>query len=344
MFEFKFLIVLGYFTDYVRNMGKVYEKKNLKAVGSFPKNNTIVKRSTSYFHNITIKKTVTMENFKNKSKSKNQPIPNPKLVVNTDVIEIDDDSLIINTSSRKTNVSNTVDNITVIDITDVSDRVYDSCETKPNKINTQDIKCDDIIDITGNTVKNPVNDVETEFDSSNDDIIDITNTSYKKNVHKIRKSVSSESSTVESESNDDVQIISCTTDEPTDPIIISDDSEEDTPQYQPTIKKTNQFLSLKKHKHSSSKSSPTHSTNTLKRKYNSPLHKRKKALTGENESGLNLGAFVIDKQRISHNLPDSNATEFRAATNQPSSSSMVTKKASKKLRPIIIDGLNIGHK
>jgi len=90
-------------------------------------------------------------------------------------------------------------------------------------------------------------------------------------------------------------------------------------------------------------------TGTIKSSYNSPLRNRKRKweeanITRFNYLGDNLGGFIIDKQKMSSNSQNFIALDKKPVKKfkQHVSSTGTTSNTNKKLRPIIIDGLNIG--
>ncbi|VVC43700.1 Ribonuclease Zc3h12a-like, NYN domain [Cinara cedri] len=291
-------------------MGKVGKKKNLKTVSFLKKNNSSRKqkkrRSKTFNRKNSVKKRVVMKAIKNShnKKYKKKPIPNTNLNIDTEVIEIEDNSICVDTSSEISVIPNN-NNTTIIDITDISDEVYD-CHRIPSKIKTQNIKCDDVIDITDTTIN--------------------------ENSQSIIECISSD--------DNDTETLECL--KPTSVenkhihlITISDDSDEEKIEQQPTIIKPTQFVSIKK-----SLESATDPINKLKKKYISPLPLRNRKKTKINEDlNFNFGAFIIDKQRIPDQLQNYIQIEKKR---QPSLKKINL--ANRKLRPIAIDGLNIGYK
>lgn len=221
-------------------------------------------------------------------------------------------------------------------------------ETKvaSSTVAASNLTSNEIIDITNssfvdNIHKNPktICSKETNSDIENE-IIDITETTY----------VNREDTTVffnETNSYDDVQFISHITNvqnKSIEIVTISDDSDEENTPNQQLNEKPIGLISIKENLGISD-----HPVNTLKRKYNSPLRHRKKTLRDDvnNKPDFllhNLGAFIIDKQRIPRQPQHVNELKINDTVPwQHIPSSSTTSVANLKLRPIIIDGLNIGH-
>lgn len=220
-------------------------------------------------------------------------------------------------------VSSKVSNITNDEIIDITDITTDSItlensQTVDHKKRGLNIDHDEIIDITDTTITSNANegDVPKQF-PRNTILID----------------------------DDDVQII----DDPTlgqnksiELITISDESDEENTSNEQLIIKPSRLKSVHERL-----GIPT--TSTIKSSYNSPLRNRKRKWEEENITKFNylsdnLGGFIIDKQKMS-----SNSQNFIALNKKPVkivkphvSSKGTTSNTNRKLRPIIIDGLNIG--
>lgn len=219
-------------------------------------------------------------------------------------------------------------------------------ETVPSTITTSNVENCYVIDITDTTVDDDDDDDDKKIKTlpskttvsniENNDIIDITD---EKNSEPIKHRPIP--------SNNDVQFISSTNPKPEqiELITISDSSDEENIPLKKQIREPIEYKSIKV----PSKVSNC-STDTRKRKYYSPLHNRKRTKIDENEfkyvlpSNL-VGSFIIDKNQMdlcSQNFQNGEykTTEF---FDQHKPSSNIASMANKKLRPIIIDGLNIGH-
>lgn len=265
--------------------------------------------------------TKVIEESKKKIKSIKQTIlkDNSTEIINNDLLNIttaiviEDDNTVETVPSTIT--ASNVENCYVIDITDTT---VDDDDDNDKKIKALPSKT---------TVSN----------IENNDIIDITDEKNSKTIN--HRPISS---------NNDVQFISCSTNAKPNQIeliTISDSSDEENIPLKKHIRKPIEYKSIKMHLEVSNRS-----TDTRKRKYNSPLHNRKRTKVDENAfkyvlpSNL-VGSFIIDKNQMdlcSQNFQNDEykTTEF---SHQHKPSSNITSMAHKKLRPIIIDGLNIGH-
>lgn len=228
-------------------------------------------------------------------------------------------------------------------VRNIQTMVASSTETVSNYTSNEIIDITNSSSIIDNTHKNSKTVFSKEANSEiENEIIDISETTY----------VNSENTSTaffnETDSFDDVQFISHTTNIQNKPMIevvtISDDSDEENTPNKQLNEKPISFTSTKENLHISD-----HSKNKLKRSYNSPLRYRKKTLRDDmnNKPDFlphNLGAFIIDKQKISYQ--PQNVNEFKNNDTvpwQPKPSSSTIPRTNLKLRPIIIDGLNIGH-
>ncbi|XP_060859088.1 probable ribonuclease ZC3H12C [Metopolophium dirhodum] len=226
-----------------------------------------------------------------------------------------------------------------------------SIKTVSSKVTVPNITNDEIIDITGgdSSFENSptINHKKTALNINNDEIIDITNITITSNTQEdVHKQFSSDTILFDDDDdNDDVQIIdvpTCVQNKSIELVTILDDSDEENTSNQEPVKKPNSFKSVHKRL-----GIPT--TGTVKSSYNSPLRNRKRKLEEEyitkpNSLGDNLGGFIIDTQKMS-----SNSQNFIALSKKPVkkfkpqvSSTSTTSRTKRKLRPIIIDGLNIG--
>lgn len=104
----------------------------------------------------------------------------------------------------------------------------------------------------------------------------------------------------------------------TETIIISDSSDDENTPNQQTNEKP--IDTIKKYRNTSARP-----INTLKRQYKSCLNNCNKRFRGDNMPPYNFGPFILDRQRVVQQYKHS------------------TSRLKKKLRPIIIDGLNIGY-
>lgn len=330
-------------------MGRVQRKKvkNVQTKNKMSMNSHSLSDVIS--SNIKVKRKI-----KRKSKTSNRISINntPNTVLNSsdtiETIEIIDNSFVIDklgnikTKSSKVTMPNiTNHNLHITDTTDThnKDKNFQTLSTKET---VPFIENHDIIDITDTTFNynegensQSVSSKDTVTCIASDGVIDITNTTIYSNEKSLFDSP-----------YDDVQIISYTDkNKPIEYITISDDSDEEITQQ--TIGNSIKSIPIKE---------PIGiPTQTLKRKYNSPLHKNKKMLGEKNISSNNIlscnfNAFVIDKQSIPQHLLQNNSQFKRTNTmiykqqqNKSASISNTAILAKKQLRPIIIDGLNIGH-
>lgn len=227
-----------------------------------------------------------------------------------------------------------------------------SINTVSSKVTVPNITDDEIIDITnitgGDTTfeKSTVNHKKIALNINNDEIIDITDITITSNTHEdVRKQFSNDPILFnDDDDNDDVQIIddpTCDQNKSIELITISDDSDEENTLIKESVVKPSNFKSVHERL-----GIPT--TSTVKNSYISPLRNRKRKwveenITKFNSLGDNLGGFVIDKQKIS-NSPNFITLEKKPVKKfKPHvSSTGTTSRTNRKLRPIIIDGLNIG--
>jgi len=260
---------------------------------------------------------------KNILKTVAMDIDEPNVSVD-DVIEDDNDNSLptdevksLKKGSSKVTVPNII-NDEIIDITNITAETItlENSQTEDRKKTALNICYDEIIDITDITITdNKFEDVPKQF--SNDTILF-------------------------DDDDDDVQIIDIPThnkNKAIELITISDDSDEEKTLNQPSIEKPNSLKSVHERLGIAT-------TGTIKSSsYNSPLRNRKRKWEEENITKFNnLGGFVIDKQKISSNSQNFITLETKPVkVFKPHVSSTVTSsKANRKLRPIIIDGLNIG--
>ncbi|XP_060861544.1 uncharacterized protein LOC132938625 [Metopolophium dirhodum] len=219
------------------------------------------------------------------------------------------------------------------------------------KVTVPNITNDEIIDITNitggdSTFENSptVSHKKTALNINNDEIIDITDITITSNTHEdVHKQFSSD--TLLFDVDDDVQIIdvpTCVQNKSIELITISDDSDEENTSNQESVEKPNSFKSVHERL-----GIPT--TSTVKSSYNSPLRNRKRKWEEENINkfislGDNLGGFIIDTQKISPNSQNFITLKKKPVKKfKPHVSSIsTTSRTNRKLRPIIIDGLNIG--
>uniref|UniRef100_A0A2S2Q0B9 Putative ribonuclease ZC3H12D n=1 Tax=Sipha flava TaxID=143950 RepID=A0A2S2Q0B9_9HEMI len=204
----------------------------------------------------------------------------------------------------------------------------------------------DVIDITNSTIydSNYENSKKINLNLENDGIIDLTDTTIiSNNVNEHVNSLQSKCMLSINDDDDDIQIIEHNPIE----IIISDDSDDDENIIHLTsVKKPIGLKSIEKHL-----SIPNSSKGIMKKKYNSPLRNRKhlKGKSSDNHLPINLGAFIIDKQRISNYSKKCDSYQFKSTVNVPSMPQLqkpspdTTFTVARQLRPIVIDGLNIGH-
>lgn len=246
----------------------------------------------------------------------------------------------LNKSIKMDSSKVTVPNITnhevidIIDITNISahDTPFENFQTVDHRKTALNINNDDIIDITDITItSNKYEDVPRQFSSdtilSDDDDVQIIDGS----MHVQNKSI--------------------------ELITISDDSDEENTSNQQSIENPNSFKSVHE-RLGISKTGPS--------SYNSPLRNRKRKWEEENIIkldclGKNLGLFVIDKQKMSAHTKNhkrfTHTQNFQMLEQKKStmleqravkiskpliSSTVTTSSTNRKLRPIIIDGLNIG--
>uniref|UniRef100_A0A2S2N901 Putative ribonuclease ZC3H12D n=1 Tax=Schizaphis graminum TaxID=13262 RepID=A0A2S2N901_SCHGA len=235
--------------------------------------------------------------------------------------------------------------------------ILKSTKTVSSKVTNPDIISDEIIDITNITDENiaiqnfqTVDRKKTTLNIDNDGIIDITDITITSDKYEnVPKQFSSDTILSDDDDNDDsddddVQIIDVTNRGSIELITISDDSDEEHTSNQNSIENPISIKPVDKCLNISTKG-------IVKSSYNSPLRNRKRRWDEENITRLdnNLGAFVIDKQKISNNkqnLPQNFITLEQKAVkiSKPHvSSTITTSSANRKLRPIVIDGLNIGH-
>lgn len=291
----------------------------------------------------------------NKNKQKKRILktkkPNENVMSTIEPLQIEKNSISsktsdnMNTDSSEITVSN-ISNNSIIDITDTT--INGNENENYQKVSTSNIKEDEIIDITDITLVDSIEYKKVVISNTeNCEVIDITDTTLiNTNNHQ---------NFLSELSDDDIQFISHTSNQPVEIVTISDDSdEEETPNVKSVLKPIDcvPIKELKKVPIHERLGIP-HSTNLLKRSYCSPLRHHKKMLKDDNASGENclldnLGPFVIDKQRISHNShrrfePNSTASFSQQYIPKQKPSSAPTVNADRKLRPIIIDGLNIGH-
>lgn len=263
-------------------------------------------------------------------------------------IEMNDNSIVDKLGNIKSESSlkkpNMTTNHAIIDIIDTTNDVNkdENFQTVSPKKVVPSIQNVDITDITDPTFNDEdgqsqsISSKDTTINTESDNIINITDTSINQNEKSLSESSSSTTS-----SYDDVQIISfASKSKPIECITISDDSDEEI--VQQSIEKpiastsTNESVKIPKP--------------TLKRKYNSPLYKNKKMLGEKNttngSSPCNFDGFIIDKQSIPQSCSQNNSQlqhKNSKIYKQQQNKYALTKKSNKRLRPIIIDGLNIAY-
>lgn len=327
-------------------MGKV-RRKSIKSNNNKSKN--LCSQSKPINTNNKVKRKTRQKNIKNHIYMNNKPNAVLNSTSTIETIQINDDSIVIDkfgnikTESSKEIIPNIMDSIIDISDTTIIDNKDENSHTVSSKETTTYLENDEIIDITDTTINSKTDEnsqtisfKETAFCSENDVIIDITDTTFDSNVKSNSQSISLNSTI---SYYDDVQIIeSVSQNNPIECFTISDDSDEEC---------TQQCIE-KEIKSKTIKEQLGIPTNTIKNKYNSPLHKKTKTLEENNTTShilsSDFGAFIIDKQRISHSLQNNN--QFKHRNVQISQKKKALKKtviANKQLRPIIIDGLNIGH-
>ncbi|CAI6345796.1 unnamed protein product [Macrosiphum euphorbiae] len=291
-------------------MGKV--KNRRKSLKSLKKKRRSVKNSNLIVKEM-ISKTVAMDI--------NEPNASAVAVIednNENSLSTDEQS--IKTVSPKVTVPN-ITNDEIIDITNItgSDSTFENSPTVSHKKTALNINNDEIIDITDITItSNTREDVHKQF-SSDTILFDVD--------------------------DDDVQIIdvpTCVQNKSIELITISDDSDEENTLNQESVEKPKNFKSVHERL-----GIPT--TGTVKSSYNSPLRNRKRKWEGENTTkfnylGDNLGGFIIDTQKISSTSQNFITLEKKPVKKfKPHVSKInTTSRTNRKLRPIIIDGLNIG--
>lgn len=281
-------------------------------------------------------------------------VPNIK---NDSIIDITDNTTDGNKHEYYQIVSSkvTVPNIRCDDV-DITDTIIEDNAHKNNlsitsKVTVPNIESDDIIDITDTIIEDSAHKNSLSITSEvtvpnilSDDIItiDITDTTMDNDKYESYKP----SNDTMTSNDDDIQIISHTVrvkNKAIDFITILDNSDEENIPCQQSIKRPISFQPIKDRLGASSNS----------KSYISPLHNHKKMLKDGNmprQEFLPIGAFVIDKQSIFHGSKHLNKFDHKAFTfpEQHESSSDTTSDTipvttPRQLRPIIIDGLNIGH-
>ncbi|CAI6357367.1 unnamed protein product [Macrosiphum euphorbiae] len=236
------------------------------------------------------------------------------------------------------NIDNSLSTDKLKSIKTVSSKV-----TVPNITNHEII---DIIDIAGDdsTFENPptINKKKTALNINNHEIIDITDTTTSSNTNEGAHKQFSSHTISFNDDDDDIQIIyvrTCDQNKSIELITLSDQSDDENTSNQEFVEKPNSFKSMHKRLGVPTKG-------TYKSSYNSPLCnlKRKREEVNVTKLGDNLGGFITDTQKNSSNsqnvitLEKNPVKKFKPQV----SSTGTTFRTKRKLRPIIIDGLNIG--
>lgn len=314
-------------------MGKV-SKMNVDNFGSSPNLRSIKKKKRNRKSRCSLTKehtNIRKITMSLRSSTKNIEQPNKKMNSSIKKSKIKDNSLEI--------INDDLLNTTTDIIKD------ETIETVPSPVTVSNVESY-VIDITDTTVDDD-DDEDTKIkilpskttcsNIENNDIIDITDEEDHKTIK--HRPISS---------NNDVQFIGCSTNAQPNQIeliTISDSSDEENMPLKKHIREPIEYKSIKKNLEVSN-----HSTDTRKRKYNSPLNNRKRTKIDENSFNCVLpnnvvGAFIIDKNKMDlcsqHLQNDKNKNTAFSHQHKPSSN--IASMANKKLRPIIIDGLNIGH-
>lgn len=318
-------------------MGRVSKRKtkNIESVSTQFSSTTKKKRKSKT--NITPAK----RNKRTKLVQGNNKL-NENVNISTEVTETEDNSFPINNKLENMDTDNSkvvIPNNTSIEIIDITnttiyDNKYVNSQTIPSEKKNINYENDEIVDLTNITIIN--NNVNEHINSQ-------ASSSVSNHMHGIDDDESDDD-----ESDDDVQII----DQPTPILItISDDSDNDD-ENQSNLKSIVKPIGLKSIKERLGISN--HSKSIIKKKYNSPLRNHKKqleakALSSDGHLPINLGAFIIDKQRMSNHTKNFNSQSFKSSVKVSSfpqlqkPSSDTVSNVARRLRPIAIDGLNIGH-
>ncbi|XP_008181393.2 uncharacterized protein LOC100574061 [Acyrthosiphon pisum] len=227
-----------------------------------------------------------------------------------------------------------------------------SIKTVSSKVTVPNITNYEIIDLTyivdgDSTFENSstINHKKSALNINNDNIIDITDINITSNTQEdVHKQFSSDTMLFDGD-DDDVQIIdvpTCVQNKSIELVTILDDSDIPNTSNRKSVKKPNSFKSVH-----GRLGIPT--TGTFKSSYISPLRNLKRKLEEENITKLNSlgdnsGGFIIDTQKM-----PSKSQNFITLEKKPVkkfkpqvSSTGTTSRTKRKLRPIIIDGLNIG--
>lgn len=352
-------------------MGRV-RRKNVKRLSSGPKNffspkkhSKCNKESKARLSNSIVEKQKRKAPTRVVNKLYKEVNSTKKILKNINNLTKFNDKLVSNStvSSRATlpNITSDVKNITD---TVIDDNECVNFHSVPSKITVQKTEKDDIIDITNDTIYDEhenftVSSKVTLQNNENYDIIDITDTTVCNNEHecptvssrvivqnvKINEIIDITDITINENKaiscNDGIQFTSNVNrvqNQPIEIFTISDSEDENTP-YQQFIEKSVGFKSRKNHL----RISPV-STNKIIKSYISPLRNHRKLLKGVNVQqevlSHNIGAFIIDKQKMSKNSYNHNAVTFSQERIPTTDATLYSKR---QLRPIIIDGLNIGH-
>lgn len=238
----------------------------------------------------------------------------------------------------------------IINITETTnDSLHENSHMLPSKAIVSKIE-NDVIDITNITISDNVQSSSRLVPPIiENEIIDITNTTVCE-YNNIKNVIPFKATFCE---YDDVQIISCSSSVEQNKIeivtLLDSSDEESTPHQHSTqkpiaSKPIKEPLVIPK-----LMSTPVNSTNTKKRKYSSPLiHNSKRTKLDEfklESSTGDLGGFVVDKQKMNHHSHNFKKIQHNATTHlqEHIPLSTTTSMVDKRLRPIIIDGLNIGH-
>lgn len=236
-------------------------------------------------------------------------------------------------SKNYTHINNTYNKSVQNSVIEIKDDSFTNDSRKRfSKSTMPSIEDDSIIDITDTTViDNPKN---SSTMNQNDEIGSTINCKKPYNSELIETSY------------DDVQIIGHTlpiNHKPIELIVISDSEDEKIPHKNYNKKPSDESKSIKNHLGNN-----INSTSTKKTSYNSPLRNRKNMVVNKNshlDIPLSFGCLALnDRQGIKHqqkfpSIPNKTKTTFDSFLSTKSTTST----AGKKPRPIIIDGLNVGH-
>jgi len=319
------------------SVNKVIKNNKLESVGTASKvTSNITSDNIVNITNRTIDGNGSMNFYTVPSKIKG---PNIKC---DDIIDITD-TIIGKNEYQNFPVSSTlrVKNIEYDDVINITDTSICKDENKnvpiSSTVTVKNIEYDDIIDITDTTIcknenKNvPMSSSVTVTNIEFDDIIDITDEIIKENKFR-----TSNETVLYDNSSQFTSNVTHVQNQPIEVVTISDSEEESS--CQQSEKEPTHFKSIGECLKISDSA-----TRTIKKSYNSPLHYRKNMLKDKNVqfSSFSSGAFIIDKQTISNS--QNLKCEAPTFSQQHKATKNATSNSKGKLRPIIIDGLNIGH-